>query len=348
MTIADQTKIHERTAAVSTSRAVTEPLLSSKNIKQSGFQSMLIKTIENSQSSIAQQSRARNSEARYSSDAQPKLSAQETEASRASAAKVAAPDALKHDIRAKDVAYQHTTIKEGGSQNINAVNRKYFSEHLEMQNRFVNTDVNIDATQPSLSPAVSVIVKALDDQKYKNSYSSDHAKSLDSQLQEDRLIQEAIIHAKIQHLESSHVQDDLTASDEGAVIASEQSTNKLISLSSDYARDIPKSLVNYAIQSYVGTEQWSREVRQKIVWMFGIGQQSATLTLNPPHLGPLHINIRMQNNIAHTTFSSNDLGVRKALTEGMVLLSEMMSQKGLVLGGMTMTEINQEILKDEG
>ncbi len=342
MTISDQSKIRERSTPVSQSGAVTEPSLSIKNIKQSGFQSMLIKTIEHSQSAIAQQSRARNSEARYSTAAQPKLSANETEASRASAAKVAAPRTFQHTNRAEDVAQQHATIKEGGAQNINALNGQYFAERLEMQNRIANADVNIEATQSSVGVSALTFVEALDDQKNKDSYSSDPTKSVGSQLQENRSIREATILAKIQHLESSRVQDDLTASEGGNVIASEQSTNKIMPLSSEHPRDAPKSAVNIAIQSYVGTEQWSREVRQKIVWMFGIGQQSATLTLNPPNLGPLHVSIKMQNNIAHTTFRSNDPGVRQALAEGMVLLNEMMSQRGLVLGKVTTTEINQD------
>ena len=115
-------------------------------------------------------------------------------------------------------------------------------------------------------------------------------------------------------------------------------------MSLDHPREVPKSAVNVAIQSYVGTEQWGREVRQKIVWMFGVGQQAATLTLNPPNLGPLHVSVKMQNNIAHATFSSNDPKVRQALAEGLPLLNEMMAQRGLVLGNTTMTEINKDIL----
>lgn len=347
MTISDQSKISERSAPISKSGTVTESPFSLQNIKQSGFQSMLIKTIEHSQSSIAQQSRARNSEARYSTAAQPKLNAHEAEAARASAAKVAAPRPFQHNNRTEGVANQHATSKAGGIQNVNALDGQYFAERLEMQNRIVNIDVNIDATQPSVGVSALSFVEALDDQKNQNLYSSEPTKSADSQLQEDRLIKEATIHTKVQHSESSRVQDGLAASEGGTVISSEQSTNKVVSFPSEHPRDAQKSAVNVAIQSYVGTEQWGREVRQKIVWMFGIGQQSATLTLNPPNLGPLHISVKMQNNIAHTTFRSNDPGVRQALAEGMVLLNEMMSQRGLILGKMTMTEITQEVERNE-
>lgn len=346
MTISDQSKIRELSTPVSQSGTLTEPSLSFKNIKQSGFQSMLIKTIEHSQSSIAQQSRARNSEARYSTGAQPKLNAHEAEAARASAAKVSVPRTFQHTNRAEVVAQQHAVSKEGEVQSVHALNGQYITERLEMQNRIVNADVNIDAIQSSLGASALNFSEALDDQKNKSSYSSDPANSADSQLQEDRWIKETTIHTKMQYSESTHVKDDLSASEGGVEIAAEQTTSKLISLPSEHPRDAPKSAVNVAIQSYVGTEQWGREVRQKIVWMFGIGQQAATLTLNPPNLGPLHISVKMQNNVAHTTFRSNDPGVRQALAEGMVLLNDMMSQRGLILGQMTMTEIDQEVLRD--
>lgn len=343
MTISDQSKIRERSTPVTKSGTLNEQPFSLKNLKQSGFQSMLLKTIEHSQSSIAQQSRVRNSEARYSTGAQPKLNAHETEAARASAAKVSAPQTFQHTNRAEDLTHQHATSNEDDAHNVNALNGQYFAERLEMQNRIVDAAVNIEATQSSVGLFALTFVEALDEQENKKSYSSDSAKSLDSPLQEDRLIKEATVHTRIQHLESARVHDDPTASEGSVVIASEQSTNKLNALSSEHPREAPKSAVNVAIQSYVGTDQWGREVRQKIVWMFGIGQQSATLTLNPPNLGPLHISVKMQNNVAHTTFRSNDPGVRQALAEGMVLLNEMMSQRGLILGQMTMTEINQVV-----
>jgi flagellar hook-length control protein FliK len=53
----------------------------------------------------------------------------------------------------------------------------------------------------------------------------------------------------------------------------------------------------------------------------------------------------MQNNVAHATFRSNDPGVRQALTHGLTLLNEMLSQRGLVLGRTTMTEIDKEVLE---
>jgi flagellar hook-length control protein FliK len=332
MTIVDQTKIGERAASVSTSRKLTEPSLSSKNTQQSGFQSMLIRTIENSQSSIAQQSRTRNSEARYSTAAQPKISAQASEASRVSAAKVAATRESQGANLTEAAVHHRAKVEQVADHNLNALGRQYFSQRLETQDHIVNYAPRIDAMQSSQSPSALSVVETLDEQTHKNSFSSDSAKSAAIQFQEDRLQKDAIAQGKSQHSEATSIQDDLAGSEGTTVSASEPSTNKILSISSEHPRDTPKPAVNVLIQSYVGTEQWGREVRQKVVWMFGIGQQSATLTLNPPNLGPLHVSIKMQNNIAHTTFSTNDPSVRQALTDGLEQLGEMLSKRGLVLG----------------
>ena len=58
MTISEQSKIRERTATTSQPGASLEQSLSMASLKKSGFQSILMQTIEKSQSSIAQQNRA--------------------------------------------------------------------------------------------------------------------------------------------------------------------------------------------------------------------------------------------------------------------------------------------------
>ena len=60
--------------------------------------------------------------------------------------------------------------------------------------------------------------------------------------------------------------------------------------------------------------------------------QSASLTLNPPELGPLQVVIHVHNNMANATFISNSPDVRQALTDGLPSLREMMSQSGIELG----------------
>jgi flagellar hook-length control protein FliK len=88
---------------------------------------------------------------------------------------------------------------------------------------------------------------------------------------------------------------------------------------------------NY-IGAYPGKSGWDQAIGQKVVWMVGAGEQSATLNLNPPDLGPLQVVINVNNDKADTTFISQNVEVRKALEEGMSTLRDMMGQAGVELG----------------
>ena len=56
------------------------------------------------------------------------------------------------------------------------------------------------------------------------------------------------------------------------------------------------------ISAYPGKPGWDQAISQKVVWMVGAGEQSATLTLNPPDLGPLQVVIHVHNDQADATF----------------------------------------------
>lgn len=77
---------------------------------------------------------------------------------------------------------------------------------------------------------------------------------------------------------------------------------------------------------------WSEAIGQKVAWMVGAAEQSATLTLNPKDLGPLQIIINVNNEKADATFISDNPEVRKALEDGMPNLKQSMSQAGVELG----------------
>ena len=86
------------------------------------------------------------------------------------------------------------------------------------------------------------------------------------------------------------------------------------------------------IAVYPGKSGWDQAISQKVVWMVGAGQQSASLTLNPPDLGPLKVVINVHNDQADTTFISDNDEVRKALESGMSNLRDKMSESGIQLG----------------
>ncbi len=87
-----------------------------------------------------------------------------------------------------------------------------------------------------------------------------------------------------------------------------------------------------SINAYPGKTGWDQAISQKVVWMLGAQEQSATLTLNPPDLGPLQVVINVRNDQANTTFISDNAEVRQALQDGMDNLRNKMNESGIQLG----------------
>jgi flagellar hook-length control protein FliK len=89
------------------------------------------------------------------------------------------------------------------------------------------------------------------------------------------------------------------------------------------------------LTAQVGTDAWENQVGQKVVYMVGSEEQTASLTLNPPDLGPLQVVLSVTNDQASVTFSANQEEVRQALEDALPRLREMMSESGIALGNAT-------------
>jgi flagellar hook-length control protein FliK len=87
----------------------------------------------------------------------------------------------------------------------------------------------------------------------------------------------------------------------------------------------------------VGTPGWDQQLGQKIVFMAAGGEQSATMELNPPDLGPLQVVLSVSNDHATVAFSSAQPEVRQALEAAVPKLREMMSDAGIQLGNATVS-----------
>jgi flagellar hook-length control protein FliK len=85
----------------------------------------------------------------------------------------------------------------------------------------------------------------------------------------------------------------------------------------------------------VGNPAWEQALGQKVVYLAGAGQQSATLTLNPPELGPLQVVLHFSNDQANASFTAAQPEVRQALEAALPKLREMMSEAGITLGNAT-------------
>ncbi|MES2755898.1 MAG: flagellar hook-length control protein FliK [Pseudomonadota bacterium] len=96
------------------------------------------------------------------------------------------------------------------------------------------------------------------------------------------------------------------------------------------------------IAARVGTPAWDNQVGQKIVWMVAGKEQSATLTLNPPDMGPMQVVLNVTNDQATISFTAAQPEVRQALENAMPKLREMMSENGIALGNASVNEGSAE------
>jgi len=103
----------------------------------------------------------------------------------------------------------------------------------------------------------------------------------------------------------------------------------------------PAAALNSVASSHlapsVGSTAWSEAVGEKIVWMAAGAQQSASLTLNPPNMGPLQIVLNISNDQATASFFSAQPEVRQALEAAFPKLREMMNEAGIQLGQATVS-----------
>ena len=96
----------------------------------------------------------------------------------------------------------------------------------------------------------------------------------------------------------------------------------------------PTAMPGDRIPARLGTQAWDNQVSQRIVYMVG-KEQAATLTLNPPDLGPVQVVLNVTNDGASVAFSSNQQEVRQALENALPRLREMMGESGIALGNAT-------------
>ncbi|WP_426110134.1 flagellar hook-length control protein FliK [Massilia sp. PWRC2] len=102
------------------------------------------------------------------------------------------------------------------------------------------------------------------------------------------------------------------------------------------------------LSARVGSAAWDTQVGQKIVWMAAGQEQTATLTLNPPDLGPVQVVLSVSNDMAQVTFSSAQPEVRAALEQAMPRLRDMMGESGIALGNASVNDGAQQRQAQQG
>ena len=87
-----------------------------------------------------------------------------------------------------------------------------------------------------------------------------------------------------------------------------------------------------SIATPVTQAAWADEFSQKITWIATQHTQSAELHLNPPHLGPLDVVLKISGDQASAIFTSPHAAVRDAIEQALPKLREMLADNGIMLG----------------
>jgi flagellar hook-length control protein FliK len=85
------------------------------------------------------------------------------------------------------------------------------------------------------------------------------------------------------------------------------------------------------VHTPVGTTAWSEDIGSRLTMMVEQGKHTASLRLSPEHLGPLEIQITMNDDQASVWFGAAHADTRAALESALPKLREMFAAQGLSL-----------------
>jgi len=98
------------------------------------------------------------------------------------------------------------------------------------------------------------------------------------------------------------------------------------------------------LKSPVGTPGWEDELGAHLTWMTQKGLETGSLRISPEHLGPVEVNISVQNADASVWFAANHPDTRAALEQALPRLREMFASQGMNLAdsGVSRQNLSQQ------
>jgi flagellar hook-length control protein FliK len=98
------------------------------------------------------------------------------------------------------------------------------------------------------------------------------------------------------------------------------------------------------LKSPVGTPGWEDEIGAHLTWMTQKGLETGSLRISPEHLGPVEVNISVQNADASVWFAANHPDTRAALEQALPRLREMFASQGMNLAdsGVSRQNLSQQ------
>jgi len=102
-----------------------------------------------------------------------------------------------------------------------------------------------------------------------------------------------------------------------------------------------------SVELPVSPGAWADKVNDKIIWLANQKIQFAEIHLNPQDLGPMEVKISVQNDQATVTFNSQHQGVRELLELNVNRLREMMSENGVDLAHVDVSDQSSQQQPDD-
>jgi flagellar hook-length control protein FliK len=137
------------------------------------------------------------------------------------------------------------------------------------------------------------------------------------------------------------------ASDANATDPAAMGPNALahLGVASHFAAQHLRNDTNTAdLKSPVGSPAWQDEVGTHLTWMAQKGLETGSLRVSPEHLGPVEVNISVQNGAASVWFAANHPDTRAALEQALPRLREMFANQGMNLAdsGVSRQSLSQQ------
>jgi len=85
------------------------------------------------------------------------------------------------------------------------------------------------------------------------------------------------------------------------------------------------------IEIPVQTAAWGERIGERVLLMASNGLQSAEIRLSPPELGPLRIQVALDDGVASVTFHAQHALTREAIEQALPRLRELLAENGLTL-----------------
>lgn len=94
-------------------------------------------------------------------------------------------------------------------------------------------------------------------------------------------------------------------------------------------------------------DAWGEAFQDRVLWMAKGRIQNAEIRLNPAELGPIRVQVSVEDDAAMLNFTAQHNVTREAIEQALPRLREMLSENGLTLAGSTVTDSNERQAEDD-